>query len=230
MRSMDQGRTSGSLLAILTACAVLAGCGGGGGGSSQPPPSPPNADGDSVPDAQDCAPNDATKWQLLPYQSVDMDQDGHKIAAATSTATVCSGASLSAQYFNTAADPNDLDCDDASNARWQLLAYTAIDADGDGHFIASTGQACSGAALSSTYATTAPAAATVDCDDASASTWRLVMTYPDADGDGVGAGKGTVSCVGTTAQAGSSFLGYDPDPTNAAAKNMELSPWQLITP
>jgi hypothetical protein len=159
-----------------------------------------------------------------------MDQDGHKVAAGAGATAICSGASLPAQYFAAAADPNDLDCDDTSNARWQLLTYAAVDADADGHFVASSGQACSGATLASTYATTAPAAATVDCDDASASTWRWVTTYADADGDGVGAGKGTISCVGKTAQAGFSFLGYDPDPTNDSTKNLELSSWQLTTP
>src|SRR5262249_10789534 len=82
-RFLDLSRASidcmryGSVLSIIAACAVLAGCGGGGGGGGTPTPAP-NADGDSVADAQDCAPNDATKWQLLPYQSIDMDQDGHR--------------------------------------------------------------------------------------------------------------------------------------------------------
>lgn len=159
-----------------------------------------------------------------------MDQDGHKVAAAAGASPVCSGASLPPQYSAAAADPKDIDCDDTSNARWQMLSYSAVDADGDGHFVTSSGQACSGAALASTYATNAPSAATVDCDDANASTWRYVMTYADSDGDGVGAGKGTVSCVGTSAPAGLSFLGYDPDPSNPASKNMELSSWQLTTP
>lgn len=185
-------------------------------------------------DAQDCAPNDASKWQLLPYQSVDVDQDGHRVGAGGSQ-TLCSGASLPAQYFNSAADANDIDCDDTSNTRWRLLPYAAADADGDGFFTASSGEACSGATLSTRYASTAPSAATVDCDDADASGWRLVTTYRDADGDGVGAGRGQVVCVGTSAKAGFSFLGYDPvddpaDPAATSVSNTELAAWQLMTP
>ena len=218
--------SSGFFLSIIAACAVLAGCGGGGGKHS----APPDADGDAIADAQDCAPQDSSKWQLLAYQSVDLDGDGHKKAKQAGAETLCSGSSLPTGYFNTAADPNDIDCDDSNNSRWQLLSYSAVDADADGHFIASTGQACSGAALSSGYATVVPSAATVDCDDTKASSWRLVMTYRDTDGDGVGAGVGTVTCVGTAAPAGLSFLGYDPDPAAASASNTELPSWLLVAP
>ena len=71
-----------------------------------------------------------------------------------------------------------------------------------------------------------------DCNDADSSMWRLMTVWADADGDAVGAGRGTVTCVGNAAAAGFSLLGYDPldDPANPSSpgtSTVELAAWQL---
>jgi hypothetical protein len=208
-------------------CALVVGCGGGGSR-----PVAQNTDHDSVPDSQDCAPNDSTKWQLLSYQSVDLDSDGHFV---NSSGQVCTGFALPPNYSASQVSAGDADCDDSSSARWQLLSYTAVDADSDGYATAQTGQLCSGASLPPGYSATPPVASALDCDDDDPSKWRLMTIYADADGDGVGAGAGKVSCMGVNAPSGFSLFGYDPsddpaDPGSKSVSNLELSSWQLATP
>jgi hypothetical protein len=206
---------------LLVACAIVAGCGGGGGSRVA------DADRDSVADAQDCAPNDPTASRLLAFQSEDKDSDGHFVNA---TGEVCAGSALPPKYASTPV-AGSADCDDANATRWQLLAYVARDADIDGHNIASAGQVCSGTNLPSGYFAVA-AVPPEDCNDADSSMWRLMTVWTDADGDAVGAGRGTVSCVGNAAAAGFSLLGYDPldDPANPSSpgtSTVELAAWQL---
>jgi hypothetical protein len=213
----------------LLLLAFLAGCGGGGGGGEK---RPPDADADGVADAQDCAVNDATRWQNLSYQSVDSDADGHRVS---SSGQLCAGSALPSSHSASAVAANDIDCNDNNASLWQMLPYVSRDADADNFSIAAAGDVCSGDALPSGYGTTAPQATLADCDDSSATTWRLLMTYGDADGDGVGAGVGAVTCMGPTAPPARSLLGYDPvddpgDPTAASVSNLELSAWQLTTP
>jgi hypothetical protein len=61
-----------------------------------------------------------------------------------------------------------------------------------------------------------------------------MTVYADADSDGVGAGGGSVACLGTAAAPGFSLLGYDPadDPTDpdSPISTLELSSWLLATP
>lgn len=52
---------------------------------------------------------------------------------------------------------------------------------------------------------------TEDCATDDHTRWRNVMVYADFDGDGVGAGDGTLSCIGANADAGYSVKGYDPN-------------------
>ncbi len=162
--------------------ACLAGCGGGGGGGTSPP-AVADADKDTVADASDCAPTDATKWQALSHQSIDLDGDGHR---ANATGQVCSGMTLPSGYFTAAAPANDVDCDDGAAQRWQVLQYEAVDADADGHFVASVGSACSGNALDEKFGTTAPTRPSTDCNDDAASSMARQEYLLDADGDGVG--------------------------------------------
>jgi hypothetical protein len=59
--------------------------------------------------------------------------------------------------------------------------------------------------------------------------------YPDQDADGIGAGGGSVSCVGLAASAGFSIYGYDPlddpsDPDAASTSNFDLPIWALQIP
>jgi hypothetical protein len=187
---------------------------------------PPNADQDAVTDAIDCAPTDATKWQLMAYQSADVDGDDHRSGPP---GQVCSGAALPARYSAAPADAGDVDCNDANPAIWRLLPFQSADADGDGHR-RGPGTVCAGALLPATHSNLTAAAGDIDCDDASATTWRLTSVYRDADGDGLGAGKGTITCIGTNAAAGYSLRGYDPldDPTNPASSSvsdLDLPAW-----
>jgi len=203
---------------------MVVACGGGSKSRND------DADGDSIADAQDCAPNNPAASRLLAFQSADADADGHFVNAE---GEVCAGAALPSQY---SADPiaGDPDCDDADDMAWQLLAYVARDADADGHDVAIAGEVCSGATLPAGYMATA-AVPPADCDDADSSAWRFMTTYADADGDRVGAGPGTVTCIGTHAAPGFSLLGYDPlddpqDPTSGGISTLELSSWQLSVP
>jgi hypothetical protein len=216
-------KSAPKFLASILISAVVAGC---GGKDSRPP----DADNDMVADAQDCAPTDAGKWQLLAYNSIDQDGDGFRVNA---TGQLCAGASLPPSHSATPVAANSIDCDDSNATHWQLLPYAAVDADFDGVSVASAGQACSGAILIAGYSAVAPQVD--DCDDASATTWRLMMIYSDGDGDGVGAGVGHTACVGTSAPASFSLYGYDPrdnpiDPTAAAVSNIDLPSSLLITP
>src|SRR5688572_21522663 len=93
-------------LSLLLMSVMLASC--GGGRSSSPPPAPLDSDRDSIADAQDCAPTDATRWQLLTFGSVDVDGDTHRV---NSTGQQCSGASLPATYFASAVAAVEVDCD-----------------------------------------------------------------------------------------------------------------------
>jgi hypothetical protein len=205
--------------------AALVACGGGGSGSRNN-----DADGDSVADAQDCAPNNPAASGLLAFESEDADSDGHFVNA---DGEVCAGAALPPQY---AAGPiaGDADCDDDDDTAWQLLPYSGRDADVDGHSVASAGEICAGASLPADYLAAAPVPPE-DCDDADSSAWRFMTIYADADGDAVGAGPGNVTCIGVNAVPGFSLLGYDPlddpqDSASAGISTLDLSSWQLTAP
>ena len=62
-----------------------------------------DADGDGVANSQDCAPLDASKWQLLAGY-VDADGDGY---GTGSVQYICSGASLPSGYASVGGDCND---------------------------------------------------------------------------------------------------------------------------
>jgi hypothetical protein len=215
------------LFSLLLICFVLAAC--GGGGSSSPPPTPPaplDSDGDTVADAQDCAPMDGARWRTLTYGSIDSDGDTRRV---NSTGQQCSGASLPATYFADAVAAADVDCDDAAATRWRMLPFAARDADLDNFSVAQTGEVCSGDTLPAGYAATAPAQPP-DCNDNAPTAWRNRVIYADADGDGVGAGGGQPTCIGSNAPAGFSLYGYDPLDSSASASNTELPAWLLSVP
>jgi hypothetical protein len=211
---------------LLLLAVVLAGCGGSSSNRSR------DGDADGIADAQDCAPTDSSRWQSLAFQSVDGDRDGFRV---NSSGQLCAGSALPPTHSASAVAAGDLDCDDNAASRWRMLPHVSRDADADGFSIASTGQVCSGSVLPAGFGTTVPPLVATDCDDSDAATWRIRMTYADADGDEVGAGPGAVTCIGTGAPSGRSLLGYDPvddpsDPNAGVSSNLELSSWLLTTP
>jgi hypothetical protein len=98
-------------------------------------------------------------------------------------------------------------------SKFQTLAYSFVDKDGDGFTVASAGQLCTAGTLPAGYLA---AANGNDCDDGDATRWRFVVLYPDTDGDGVGAGARSVPCLGAAIPAGQSIFGDDADDGNAA--------------
>ncbi len=154
---------------------------------SKPPATPPSANGDAdedgVPDAQDCAPGDFTRRQLLPGFS-DRDHDGVGDGAEEQ---VCSGVTLPRGWAPTGGD-----CAPFLASQWRLQSLF-VDADRDGATVGEAQAYCIG---------DDPAAGlrvqrgTEDCDDTNPLAWRNVSGYADDDGDGMGAGALQTLCVG----------------------------------
>jgi hypothetical protein len=105
------------------------------------------------------------------------------------------------------------DCEASDAARWQLLAHSARDADGDTWWVDAQGQQCSGAALPAGYGTSLQGRP--DCDDTSPARFQSLVTWADADGDGWGAGASSTRCTGGTPPAGESLRGDDCAPEDA---------------
>jgi hypothetical protein len=112
------------------------------------------------------------------------------------------------------------DCDDGDAARWALLTYHAIDADGDGITVPASGQLCTNGTLPPPFLATANGN---DCDDDDPTVTHLAVLYPDLDGDGVGAPPRQLLCIGTTIPEGFARGGYDDDDTDPAVIETEDS-------
>ncbi|WP_129642368.1 hypothetical protein [Peristeroidobacter agariperforans] len=180
---------------LLLLFAFLAACGGGGGKKR-----PSDADADGVADAQDCAVNDASRWQNLSYQSVDGDADGHR---ANSSGQLCAGTALPSSHSASAVASGDVDCNDNNAALWRILPFVSRDTDADGFSVADSGDICSGEALPPGYGTTAPEATAADCDDSSATTWRILSFLSrDADADGFSIAASGDICSGEALPSG----------------------------
>ena len=131
--------------------------------------------------------------------------------------------------------PDTLDCAPSDAMRWQQMGYLSVDADGDGYHVNSSGRVCSGAAPAAPYFAAAVPASDLDCADNDVNAWRITAAYADQDGDGVGAGSPVFACVGTSASAGYSLLGYDPiddpnDPAAVATSDQSMAVAQIIVP
>jgi hypothetical protein len=125
-----------------------------------------DSDGDGIKDVNDCAPNDATRFQILSYKYVDNDLDGYFTAQA---GQLCSSSSLPGNYSDSVSVH--LDCDD-TNASIQTPVTYYVDADGDGF----------GSGPQTFCSTTPPsgyAQASGDPDDSKSN-----VTPQDGDGDG----------------------------------------------
>lgn len=130
----------------------------------------------------DCDDGNALKWASRHYEAVDTDRDGFGVAGA---GDICTGAALPAGLIAALPATNDLDCDDANAQKWAARRYEAVDSDGDGFGVASSGVICTGAALPAGLIAALPGTIDLDCDDANASDWRLLsFASRDNDGDG----------------------------------------------
>ncbi|HET9598336.1 MAG TPA: hypothetical protein VFP65_22300 [Anaeromyxobacteraceae bacterium] len=142
----------------------------------------------------DCAPFDASRWQLLPYAATDGDGDGWLAAAA---GTLCSGAALPWGYA--AEVPAVQDCDD-HDAGWGGPRPAWPDADRDG---VGDGEPVYVCYRPGSAPPAGLAAAPGDCAPDDASRWQVLpYAYRDADGDGFFAAQPGTVCSGRALPAG----------------------------
>ncbi|RKH39730.1 hypothetical protein [Corallococcus sicarius] len=129
------------------------------------------------------------------------DTDGDGVGAGAAT-TLCTAGQVPAPWSATSTD-----CAAEDVTRWQSLAASHVDADGDGFTtpIPAT-PVCTGQTLPLPYH---PKAVGNDCNDAEPGLFRWAVLYPDKDGDGVGAPPRQVECIGQTVPAGLSLYGDD---------------------
>lgn len=111
-----------------------------------------------------------------------------------------------------------IDCAPADKTRWQTVAYSYRDADGDTYTVAESGTVCAGSAFPPGYRIDPIGD---DCDDTNPNVYMVLPIFADTDGDGVGAGASQAVCVGGTAPPGQSFRGDDCAPADASA-------WQML--
>jgi hypothetical protein len=164
---------------------------------------PLDTDGDGVVDADDCFPEDATRYPGAPVHR-DADGDGQGAGSASDRMTC----PWTLEGYVT----NGLDCDDTDPAVYDGAQVWA-DADGDGQGDADASFLLDCSAPGDAYATDAR-----DCDDTDAATYQgadeacdgtdndcngmvddgmLQLLFADADGDGFGAGSPVSTCPGS---------------------------------
>jgi hypothetical protein len=139
---------------------------------------------------------------------VDVDADGVGDGDAMS---LCTGGTLPDGFAATAGD-----CAPLDPARWQDLAYSFRDGDGDGAVVPEIGLVCSGTALPPTYLMSAPPNQPFDCNDGDAGVATPLTVFADTDGDGFGAGPAQQACTDGTPPAGFAIAGSDCDDGDAA--------------
>jgi len=153
-----------------------------------PPPPDLDRDNDGTDDDDDCAADDPMRWHEI---TVWTDGDGDFVGSGE-PGPACVGL---APPKGTALIGGD--CDDAERTRFQLLAYAALDADGDLRYVAATGTVCSGQSLPVGYLHVLPPIEP-DCDDGEADRYRVVTLFADNDDDHVGTGLALPTCIGAT--------------------------------
>jgi hypothetical protein len=147
----------------------------------------PDADNDGVPDVNDCAPNDATRWRTANLY-IDGDNDGYDAGQEV----VCYGAAIPAGYKATTLGT---DCDD-TNAAITVPRTWYQDSDNDGYSNGNTLTQCNrptGYKLASELTATSG-----DCDDSNATLNPATVWYKDADNDGYSDGTTQTQCVRPT--------------------------------
>ncbi|HYX37552.1 MAG TPA: ELWxxDGT repeat protein [Oligoflexus sp.] len=147
----DAGQTSGGATGNTSG-------GNSGNTSGNTSGTPVDTDGDGIADSADVCAGIDDSLQATRYKLTDVDSDGY--ADGSLSATVCPS---NTEYTLTLPQVVYNDCDSSNALKWQTLAFSHRDADGDGHSIASAGTVCSGSALPTGYLTSA--LSTTDCDD-----------------------------------------------------------------
>lgn len=155
----------------------------------------------------DCAPEDASRWQLLASSYRDADGDGWTV---TRSEQVCSGRTLPEGYPQVARGE---DCDDAAASRWQPRA-AYVDTDGDGFGAGPEVLRCMGDTMEAGYA-----ARGEDCAPGDSSLWQwFSYNFRDADLDGATVAERGVLCVAAKLPPGYAQWpsGLDCDDSNAS--------------
>jgi len=208
---------------VTIAALCLAACGSSGDSSSSGNPgssgdsgavivAPTDADRDGFAVSADCNDNDATVWHSIDVFA-DLDRDSFGAGARVS---ICVGATTPAGYSSSSTD-----CADDNAAVHAPMSYAARDADGDMFLVASAGSVCTnGVALPATYFATAASGA-VDCDDMSASVWRLIDLHEDFDRDGVGHGAPVSLCLGAGSMPGFVASSFD-------CAHLDATRWRMV--
>lgn len=131
----------------------------------------------------DCAPEEASRWRLLPYSLRDADGDGWTVALS---GAVCTGTSLPPGYPQVARGN---DCDDSARERWQARsAY--VDTDGDGFGAGPQVIRCMGATMEAGHADRGE-----DCAPGDSNAWQwLSYNFRDKDLDGATVAEQGVLC------------------------------------
>jgi hypothetical protein len=178
---------------ILGAVLLATACSRGGGGGAV------DADRDGFPAGMDC--NDSNP-AVHTAVTVYLDVDGDGVGAGPAT-TLCTDGTAPPGYslLGTDCAPND-------PAAWRAVTSLPVDRDGDGFTVREAVQLCVGATPPVPYLA---ADSGNDCDDADPALFRWVILYRDQDGDGVGAGPRSISCLGATLPAGWTRIGSDVD-------------------
>jgi hypothetical protein len=161
-----------------------------------------------TPGPPDCNDTDPTVFtSLTGFVDVDGDDVGDGDAMS-----LCTAGTLPAGFAATGGD-----CAPLDPARWQNLAYSFRDVDGDGAVVPELGFVCSGAALPATYLMSAPANQPFDCNDTDASIAIPLTVFVDGDRDGFGAGPAQQACTNGAPPAGFAATGTDCDDADASA-------------
>ncbi|NTX03436.1 hypothetical protein [Myxococcus sp. CA040A] len=150
-----------------------------------------------LPRGLDCNDQDASirvSWSVHP------DEDGDLVGAGTAV-TLCAGGTVPQGYSTLGSD-----CAPSNASGWQLREYRHRDADGDGYTVPEAGNVCGGTALPPGYAWTEQRR---DCDDASPTRHTSLLSWPDLDGDGVGAGTSETLCTDGQTPPSRSAVGTD---------------------
>ncbi|MCP3166940.1 hypothetical protein [Myxococcus qinghaiensis] len=135
----------------------------------------------------DCAPSDASGWQLREYRHRDADGDGYTVPES---GEVCGGTSLPPGYAWT---EQRRDCDDTSSTRHtSLLSWRDLDGDGVGAGASET--LCTDGQVPASWSTVG-----TDCADDDATRWiGRNYTHVDRDLDGATTPERGGICSGST--------------------------------